>query len=124
MGSELITSVVCPNQESGSLSEGVQISDCIHEIRFIVWHRSHEFKLNGEQVRQDEEFYLCPCDEFDAFPIHLEDGDERTGFLELRGWSFNDNGSSSEVFDPATLFAELERLIDGEMEGYPVRVGT
>ena len=89
----------------------------------LVWHRQHEFEIDGESVHQFEEFFLCRTEEFDAVPKELNGPLERDCFRELRWWPLDEIGQSPEVFVPRTLFADLTTLMKGNLDDYPVDVG-
>lgn len=75
-----------------------------------VWSRRDIFELNGEQIDQSEEYFLCPCDRFEPLPVHLEEGDERESFRGFKWWTIDEIRCSSEVFVPRTLAENLSTV--------------
>ena len=90
----------------------------------LVWHRQHEFEIDGESVHQFEEFFLCRTEEFDAVPKELNGPLEQDSFRELRWWSLDEIRQSQEVFVPRALFYELTKLLNDGFDGNPKDVGV
>ena len=89
----------------------------------MVWRRQHAFRLDGHEIRQHEEFFLCQTPEFEATPVHLQGPLEKDCFRELRWWSLEEIGQSAEWFVPQNLAEELTKLLRGEGCVYPIDVG-
>lgn len=89
----------------------------------MVWRRQHTFRLEGREICQYEEFYLCRTPEFEAVPVQLNGPLEKDCFRELRWWSLHEIGRSAEWFVPRNLFEELTKLLTDNGRAYPIDVG-
>jgi 8-oxo-dGTP pyrophosphatase MutT (NUDIX family) len=82
-----------------------------------LWRRRVLLSWNGLDVRQQETYYLVPCDRFD--PPYCQDGDDETGWADAvpRWWTADElRGVTGDRVAPATLPDLLERL---HTEGAP-----
>ncbi len=86
----------------------------------LVWQREHAYPLNGEQIRQAEDFYLARVARFKPTSANNPEPGERAIFREFRWWSLAAVRASRELFVPRGLADLVEDLMANGPPAAPI----
>jgi 8-oxo-dGTP diphosphatase len=78
-----------------------------------IWHRRHQFLLNGKNWDQSEEFYLIATPRFDPISTNNPVEFEARAFRAFKWWSADEiDAASREIFVPQHFAEHLRMLVD------------
>lgn len=82
-----------------------------HEVRAELWTRNHQLTVEGEEILQQERYFLVPAEEFEPRAAALEKGNETDWFRGFRWWPVDELPDASDEFAPTQLGELLRALL-------------
>jgi 8-oxo-dGTP pyrophosphatase MutT (NUDIX family) len=90
-----------------------------------IWHRRHQFLLNGKQWDQSEEFYLISTQRFEPVSTNNPVEFEARAFRAFKWWTAEEIAAASdEIFVPLRFAEHFRSLVEDGLPHESIDVGV